>query len=86
MTLGEYFDLVPSQHGGGGTSYWGDYHYANNTGQVVLWGGAAFHGADAGLVYPSSHHAWSNSSSSLGSRLAYYGDLVIMSGAQLVAE
>ena len=86
MALGEYFDLVPSQHGGGGTSYWGDYHYANNTGQVVLWGGDASDGAYAGLVFPYSGSAWSDSNSSLGSRLAYYGDLVIMSGAQLVAE
>lgn len=86
MTLGEYFDLVPSQHGGGGTSYWGDYHYANNAGQVVLWGGGASGGAYAGLVYPASDSAWSLSYSAIGSRLAYYGDLVIMSGAQLVAE
>ena len=86
MTLGEYFDLVPSQHGGGGTSYWGDYHYANNAGQVVLWGGYASYGAYAGLVSPASDHAWSYSGSRIGSRLAYYGDLVIMSGAQLVAE
>lgn len=86
MTLGDYFDLVPSQHGGGGSSYWGDYHYANTTGQVVLWGGHATYGAYAGLVYPDSSNAWSASSSFFGSRLAYYGDLVIMSGAQLVAE
>lgn len=86
MTLGEYFDLVPSQHGGGGTSYWGDYHYANNTGQVVLWGCTAHSGALAGLVFLNSGDAWSFSRSDFGSRLAYYGDLVIMSGAQLVAE
>ena len=86
MTLGEYFDLVPSQHDGGGTSYWGDYHYANNKGQVVLWGGLANYGALAGLVSPFSNSSWSSSDSTVGSRLAYYGDLVIMSGAQLVAE
>lgn len=86
MTLGEYFDLVPSQHGGGGTSYWGDYHYANTIGQVVLCGGDASRGANVGLVSSSSDPGWFASASHIGSRLAYYGDLVIMSGAQLVAE
>lgn len=85
-TVGEHFDLVPNLHGGGGTSYWGDYHYANNTGQGVLWGGSASHGAGCGLAYAYSAYAWSSSHASFGSRLAYYGDLVIMPGAQLVAE
>lgn len=85
-TLGEFFDLVPAQHGGGGTSYWGDYHYANNTGQVLLWGGSAHHGASCGLASACSDLAWSYSHAYIGSRLAYYGELTVMSGAQLVAE
>jgi len=86
VILGEYFDIITSVHGGGGTSYWCDYHYANNTGQVVFWGGRASYGATAGLGYATSDSGWSYSYSGLGSRLAYYGKLTVMSGAQLVAE
>lgn len=86
MILGEYFDILASEHGGGGSEYWGDYHYANNTGQVVYWGGNASHGALCGLGCADSNLGWSFSSSNLGSRLAYYGKLTVMSGAQLVAE
>ena len=85
-TVGEFFDLVPTVHGGGGTSYWGDYHYANATGQVVFWGGDADRGAYCGLAYAYSLAAWSLSSALIGSRLAYYGELTVMSGRELVAE
>ena len=85
-TVGEFFDLVPKVHGGGGTSYWGDYHYANATGQVVSWGGAAAGGALCGLAFAYSAHAWSDSAAYIGSRLAYYGELTVMSGRELVAE
>ena len=85
-TVGEFFDLVPSVHGGGGTQYWGDYHYANATGQVVSWGGSADNGANCGLASALSYNAWSHSFASLGSRLAYYGELTVMSGRELVAE
>lgn len=86
VILGEYFDIITSVHGGGGTSYWCDYHYANNTGQVVFWGGSAVGGADCGLGFAASDIGWSLSLSHIGSRLAYYGKLTVMSGAQLVAE
>ena len=85
-TVGEFFDLVPTAHGGGGTSYWCDYHYCNATGQVVVWGGSANVGAYCGLAFASSTYAWSVSSAFLGSRLAYYGELTVMSGRELVAE
>jgi len=86
MLLGEYFDIITSVHGGGGTSYWCDYHYSAPTGQVVCWGGDASSGAYAGLGFANSNDAWSVSYSLFGSRLAYYGELTVMSGAQLVAE
>ena len=86
MILGEHFDIMVKSLGGGGTSYWCDYSYANNTGQLVLWGASAFYGADAGLGYAYSDIAWSHSYSNIGSRLAYYGELTFMSGAELVAS
>lgn len=86
MILGEHFDVMAKSLAGGGTSYWCDYSYNNNTGQLVLWGASAGSGANAGLGYASSHNAWSGSTSDLGSRLAYYGELTFMSGAELVAS
>lgn len=86
MILGEHFDIFAKKTGGGGTSYWCDYSYANSTGQLVLWGATAHYGAFAGLGYADSLSAWSSSSSDIGSRLAYYGELTFMSGAELVAS
>ena len=86
MILGEHFDIFAKKTGGGGTSYWCDYSYANSTGQLVLWGAGADNGAAAGLGYAGSDGAWSYSCSFVGSRLAYYGELTFMSGAELVAS
>lgn len=85
MILGEFFDILPSVLGGGTTSYWCDYYYGNATGQVGLWGGDALHGPFAGLGCAYSSYAWSLSYSSFGSRLAYYGPIEYVSGAELVA-
>ena len=86
MTLGEYFDVIASQLGAGSADHWCDYFYGNATGQLCLWGAYAGHGAFAGLGFANSFNAWSGSNSYIGSRLAYYGELTVMPGAQLVAE
>lgn len=86
MILGEHFDVMAKSLAGGGTSYWCDYSYNNNTGRLVLWGANASDGASAGLGYAYSYDAWSDSHSNFGSRLAYYGELTFMSGAELVAS
>ena len=84
--LGEYFDILAKTSGGSTSSYWCDYYYANATGQLPLWGGGASYGSLAGLGYASTNLAWSSASASFGSRLAYYGKLNWMSGANLVAS
>lgn len=86
MIIGEYFDILAKKLGAGGTSGWGDYNYANSIGQLVLWGARAYDGAFAGLGSADSYDAWSSSISHFGSRLAYYGELTFMSGAELVAS
>lgn len=86
MILGEYFDLWATTVGGGATSYWSDYDYVNNTGQLVLWGGSASNGSDAGLAFALSQCAFSFSFSDSGARLAYYGPLTFVSGKQLMAS
>ena len=86
MIVGEYFDMIAQTISGGSTSYWCDYFYGNTTGQLVLWGGYARSGSNAGVGCASTVYAWSDSSASFGSRLAYYGKLNWISGAELMAS
>ena len=85
IILGEHFDIFPKKIGGNSTSYWADYSWANTTGQLVLWGGAANGGACCGLACAHSYDAWSDSNASFGPRLAYFGNLTFVSGASLMA-
>ncbi len=85
MTLGEYFDLIATTLGGGSNSYWCDYEYANNTGQLLLWGGSANHGSCCGLGFVHSYDAFSYSHANCGSRLAYYGPITFMDGREMMA-
>lgn len=86
IIAGDNFDIFPAKTGGGTTSYWSDYSWANNTGQLVFWGGTASHGAYCGLASASSNNAWSSANASLGSRLAYYGNLTFVTGYELMAS
>lgn len=85
--LDEYFDLIPEEGSGslsgGSTSYWCDYFYGNDTGQLVLWGGHASYGAYCGLACAYSSSAFSYSTAYIGARLAYYGDLRFVDGANI---
>ncbi|MDD3229627.1 MAG: hypothetical protein PHE09_10465 [Oscillospiraceae bacterium] len=83
MILGEHFDVFAKTLGGGSTSYWADYSYNNNTGQLLLFGGNAFYGANAGVGYAGSNDAFTSSSSSFGARLAYYGDVRFVDGKDI---
>lgn len=87
MALGQYFDIIPTNiSGGGSTSYWCDYFYGNATGQLVLWGGDANYGTRAGLGSAAANRAFSGSTAAIGSRLAFFGHVDMMSGADLVAS
>lgn len=82
--VGEYFDLIPSSVGGGSTSYWCDYFVQKqDVGQLVLWGGSALGGAYCGLACADSRYAFSYSNAHFGARLAYYGDIEYVNGAEL---
>lgn len=75
MLLGEDGDIVATEIGGSSSTYWCDYYYTNtsaNRMQVVLVGGAADHGSNAGLAGVSTHHAPSVAGRDLGSRLCFF--------------
>lgn len=86
MVLGEFFDLIAKTLSGGSDSYWTDYNYNNNTGQLCLCGGHADNGAVCGLACSLSTFAFSNSGAPYGARLAYYGPVEIVTGSELMAE
>jgi len=77
LPLVDRFDLFASQYGGGSASNWYDYCYASATGQLLLFGGHALLGSHCGLVFARSDFGWSISGSSIGSRLAFYGNVTI---------
>ena len=65
-----------------GISY-GDNFYYSASGQLWLFGGYSNYGATCGLAAAASNNAWSNSSSGISARLAYYGDINKVSSARL---
>ena len=80
LLIGEYFDLIPSVLGGDSNSHWCDYNWANDTGQLLLWGGCADVGTRCGSSCSSSDSGWTRTHAIIGSRLAYYGQPQIVAG------
>ena len=75
MLLGEDGDIVATEVGGSSSTYWCDYYYTYtqaNRLQVVLVGGRAVDGSDAGLAYVNAANAPSDASRRLGSRLCFF--------------
>lgn len=76
LQMGDHFDVLPGKLGSGG---WSDYHWANTTGQLLLWGGYAYNGSYCGLAYSDSYCAFSYANSAVAARLAYYGVATVVS-------
>lgn len=75
MLLGEDGDIVATEVGGSSSTYWCDYYYTNtsaNRMQVVLVGGGAGHGSNAGLAHVYTYSAPSAAHRNLGSRLCFF--------------
>lgn len=83
MKLGEFFDIIPLTVGGGATNRWADGHWSSAAGEIWLFGGSASFGSICGLSASSADNVFSFASSYFGARLAFYGSLKIVSGAQL---
>lgn len=75
MLLGEDGDIVATEVGGSSSTYWCDYYYTNtsaNRMQVVLVGGGADGGSNAGLAYVHTADAPSAAYRHFGSRLCFF--------------
>lgn len=75
MLLGEDGDIVATEIGGSSSTYWCDYYYtytSANRMQVVMVGGYAGHGSNAGLAYVDTHNVPSDARRGIGSRLCFF--------------
>lgn len=75
MLLGEDGDIVATEIGGSSSTYWCDYYYtytSANRMQVVLVGGHADSGSDAGLANVNTCDAPSAAYRHFGSRLCFF--------------
>ena len=84
-TLGEHWDAFPQAVGGSDSTYYCDGFWAATSGELLLVGGDAYNGSRCGLSYADSSDGFSNSWSSIGARLAFYGNPTIVSGSELMA-
>lgn len=84
-TLGEYWDAFPQAVGGGDTTYYCDGFWTSTSGELLLVGGYASDGSRCGLSYALSSAGFSDSWTSVGARLAFYGNPTIVSGSELMA-
>lgn len=84
-TLGAYWDAFPQAVGGGDSTYYCDGFWASTGGELLVVGGSAYDGSRCGLSSTSSYDGFSRSWSSIGARLAFYGNPTIVSGSELMA-
>ena len=73
--------MIPKA-GASGISY-GDSYYYRGSAQLWWFGGGSNNGANCGLAFARSAHAWSVSDAGISARLAYYGDINKVSSARL---
>ena len=85
MQLGEYWDMIPQAAGGSTSTYYCDGCWASTGGELLFVGGHANLGASCGVSYAHSDRGFLNSWTSIGSRLAFYGDTELVSGSELTA-
>lgn len=84
-TLGAYWDAFPQAVGGGDSTYYCDGFWASINGELLAVGGLAHNWSQCGLSCAASNYGFSPSWSSVGARLAFYGNPTIVSGSELMA-
>ena len=79
VAQGKYGDVVPTAHGGSETTYYSDYSWFNPTAnRIFLRSGYSDHGSRCGVFVAHAGTASSNSWTSIGARLAFYGKIVVV--------
>ena len=70
---GPYFDVVPTAVGGSETTHYSDYYYQTSGGPFCLLRSYYSSHTSGGVAYSYAHYAPSDSSTCIGSRLAFRG-------------
>lgn len=83
MLLGEHWDMLPEAVGGSSSTYYCDYWYESTGGALLFVGGYADLGAYCGVSSANSNPGFSRSGTSIGARLAFYGETEIIEGSEL---
>lgn len=78
VSHGRYGDVVPTEAGGSSTTYYADYYWYNTGNRIFLRSGHSGYGVDCGVFLANAYQDSSLSWESLGSRLAFYGDITIV--------
>lgn len=79
VAQGKYGDVVPTAHGGSETTYYSDYSWFNPTGnRIFLRSGDSDNGSRCGVFVAHADHASSDSWTTIGARLAFYGKIVVV--------
>ena len=83
---GEYADIMPTYvSGGSDTTYYADYYYQNTGNRVLLRSGSSDRGSRCGVFCSDAHYVSSASYSYVGSRLGFYGNIVVKTKEEFLA-
>lgn len=79
VAQGKYGDVVPTAYGGSETTYYSDYSWFDPTGnRIFLRSGLSADGSPCGVFVAYASHASSRSWATVGTRLAFYGKIVVV--------
>lgn len=83
---GEYADIMPTYvSGGSDTTYYADYYYQNTGNRILLRSGYSGAGSFCGVFSSNAANGSSASNSNIGSRLGFYGNIVVKTKEEFLA-
>ena len=83
---GEYADIMPTYvSGGSDTTYYADYYYQNMGNRILLRSGYSGGGSHCGVFSSDADYDSSASRSYVGSRLGFYGKIVVKTKDEFLA-
>lgn len=83
---GEYADIMPTYVGDeSDTTHYADYYYQNTGYRVLLRSGDSGNGSYCGVFFSNANNGSSSSNSSVGSRLGFYGNIVVKTKEEFLA-
>lgn len=83
---GEYADIMPTYvSDGSDTTYYANYYYQNTGNKILLRSGRSDNESGCGVFYSDTESVSSFSYSALGSRLGFYGNIVVKTKEEFLA-